>query len=366
LGPNETTKDIQPLPAAVIGVGGFGSFTLEALRNTPVIKLVGLSDSNPPVAERAGKEAGVPSYTDNRRLLAETHPRAVYLAVPPMAAPELVATCAERGVHVWKELPLGRNLDEGAAMVRLMEQGGLKFAIGTQRRFATGYRGAMDLLEEVGEVFLARAHYLFNWGSELLWRGDSASSGGGALLELGYHPIDLLVRLLGVPDEVYGISAGGMRPEKQGSLQEVLPVHDTDDAAAAVLRYAGGAMATVVTSRSSGPVSEELNLHGRKGSLTANCETCVLRDPDGNVLDRTTDDAPPADVFRRQAEAFARAVITDAKFYECSAGENLLNLAVIEAIYLSDRTSHPESPLRLLKTHGLTVEDCLRHRPPLY
>jgi hypothetical protein len=49
--------------------------------------------------------------------------------------------------------------------------------------------------------------------------------------------------------------------------------------------------------------------------------------------------------------------------YECSARENLLNLATIEAIYLSARTSQPEHPARLLHNNGLVPEQCLIHRP---
>jgi len=295
--------------------------------------------------------------------LAERRPRAVFLATPPMASGELLAACADRGIHVWKEMPLARDLAEAVAMLRLMDKAGLKFAVGTQRRFAFGYRRMHDLLDRIGRVFLARAHYLFNWGRSLKWRGDRASAGGGALVELGYHPIDLLVWLFGLPEDVYGQCAWGNRPEA-GPDGQAHPVYDTDDTAAAILRYADGLMASVVATRCSGPVSEELSLHGRAGSLTGNGENFLLRDPDGNVLDRGMDEQTPLAPFQRQVEAFAGAVTADAKFYECSARENLLALATIEAIYLSDRTRQPEAPLRLLKNHDLTVEQCLRHRRP--
>ena len=262
---------------------------------------------------------------------------------------------------MWKESPLARNLEEGVAMVHCMEQAGLRLAVGTQRRFAAGYRRAWELRGQIGQVFLARAHYLFNWGPNLNWRGDTASAGGGALLELGYHPIDLLVWLLGLPEEVYGVSAAGNRPEVQQADQ---PIYDTDDTAVAILRCGEGSTASVVTSRSSGPVSEELTLHGLEGSLKADAESCLLRDPDGNTLERSVEEQSPGGVFRRQAEAFAQAVLKDTEYYACSGRENLLNLAVVEAIYLSDRTAQPESPLRLLKTTGLTAEQCLALRPP--
>ena len=361
----QSKQSRERVRAAVIGVGGFGKWTLEALRQSRTVEVVGVSDRDPAVAERIGRSAGVAGYSDNRRLLAETRPAIAYLAVPPMAAPDLIELCAERGVHVWRELPLARDLAEAVAAVRRMERAGLKFAVGTQRRFAAGYRRAWELRHRLGRVFLSRAHYLFNWGPNLNWRGDRASSGGGALLELAYHPIDLLVWMLGFPEEVYGLTVKNQRPESpgRGGQGQPVPIYDTEDSAAAILRFADGCMATVVTTRRSGPVSEELSLHGRDGSLTANLESCLLRDPDGSVLEQEEANGGPQAVFVRQAEAFARSVAGDASFYECSARENLLTQAVIDAIYLSDRTCQPESPAGLLHTHGLKVKECLTHRP---
>ena len=346
----------DPLPVAVIGLGGLGGMVLQGLLACDKVKVVGVSDRNARAAAAAGAAAKLPAYSDDRSLLAETRPAAVYLAVPPPAAGELIAACAERGICVWKEPPLARNLDEGIALVGLMERAGLKLTVGTQRRFSAGYRRAWEMRQSVGKVFLARAHYLFHWGAELGWRADKATAGGGALLELAYHSIDLMVWILGMPEEVYGLTA---RSVGEGAA----PTHDTDDTAAAILRYGPDSMAAVVTTRSSGPVSEELSLHGRDGSLTACSDWCMLRGPDGNVLDSTREDPGAVDLFRRQGEAFAAAVVSKAARYECSARENLLNLAVIEAIYLSDKTSQPENPMRLLTSRGWTVEKCLAHRP---
>ncbi|MBL7134017.1 MAG: Gfo/Idh/MocA family oxidoreductase [Phycisphaerae bacterium] len=351
------------LPVAIIGMGGVGRATLEALLSSDVVRVVGLGDRDRLTAERAGEDFNVPAFTDNRRLIIEAAPAAVYLAVPPAAAPDIVAACAKHGLHVWKELPLARNLREGAAMVHRMDAAGLKFAVGTQRRFTTSYGRASQLCGRLGRVFLARAHYLFNWGGELDWRGDKASAGGGALLELGYHAVDLLVWLLGLPETVFCHCAGANRPQLPRGGKEPQPPYDTDDTAATLLQYADECVASIVTSRSSGPVSEELSLHGRDGSLTANSETCTLRDPDGNVLNRVADESAPIELFRRQGEAFARSVLADAGKYQCSARENLLNLAVIDAMYLSDRTRQPENPSRLLHTNALSVDECLACRP---
>ncbi len=348
----------NPVAVAMIGVGGFGRWTLQALQQSPAVRLVGLFDREPTIAEQAGQETGAAAYTDARRLLAETRPAAVFLAVPPHVCGDLIELCVKQGIHVWKELPLGRNLEEAARFVQQMDAAGLLLSVGTQRRFAPGYHEAWQLRRRVGRVFLGRAHYLFNWGPRLGWRGDRASAGGGALLELGYHPVDLLVWMLGMPEEVYGLNYTERRGgEAADGTPE--PIYDTEDTAAGILRYPDGAMASVVTTRRSGPVSEELDLHGREGSIRATDESCVLTDPDGNVLHRTEGHVAPHEAFVRQAEAFARAVAERPKRFACSGRENLLTQATIDAMYLSARTCQPESPSRLLGTHGLTPEDCL-------
>lgn len=355
---NEST-----LPVAVIGLGAFGRRTLEALVGGDAVHVVGVADHNAQRVEELGREFDVPAFTDNRQLLLTTRPRAVFLATPPMHVPELLEACLELGIHVWKEAPLGRNLAEAAAFVRQFQQRKLHLAVGTQRRFADAYLRAHQQRERIGEVFLARAHYLFNWGENLRWRADKQSAGGGALLELGYHPIDLLIWLLGLPEQVYGVTA---REAPAGARETPRPPHDTDDTASAILRYPNDAMASVVTSRISGPVSEELVLHGSSGSIKASAEDFVLRNSDGDVLDHLRDASPPRDVFRRQSHAFVEAVLagTPEKRCACSAVENVLTHAVIDAVYLSHRTCQPERPIDQLRMHGFEPEDCYENAPP--
>jgi predicted dehydrogenase len=348
----------ERLSAAVVGAGDLGRLVMGVLAQSPKAVLAGISDRDPAVAQQAAQGLGVPAFTDNRRLLAEVQPRVVFLCCPPQTSAEIIPICAGRGIHVWKRLPLARSLSEGAEMVRLMQRADLKLVVGTQRRSAGGYRTAARWKHRLEQIFLAQAHYLYNWGNTLGWHGDKTLAGGGALIEIGYHAIDLLVWILGLPEEVYGASssAGNLRKATDGKRH---PIYDTDDTAAAILRFRTGPMATIVTTRSSGPVSEELRLHGQGGSIAATAESCSLRGPDGETLDHFSSEGSAAEPLRRQIDAFLEAVITKAECYECSGLENLLNLAVIEAAYLCNRTSQPEHPARLLQTHGLNKDQCL-------
>jgi predicted dehydrogenase len=199
---------------------------------------------------------------------------------------------------------------------------------------------------------------VFNWGDKLGWRGSRVSAGGGALLELGFHMADLLVWTLGLPEEVYGVAAC-RRPRESIDLSK--PAYDTDDTAAATLRYGDDSVVSLVTSRVSGPYSEGLVLCGRGGSLAADAETCVFRDPAGEIKDRFQESCPPGDMFLRQVRGFITSVHSESSRYPCPAAESLLAHAVIDSIYLAGRTCQPENPWKQLHLHGVRADECLAH-----
>lgn len=347
----------EPLNVAVIGLGSFGGQMATALAELDEVELVGLADNDPQRGEELAGLLDTSAWTDHRQMLMTTRPAAVFLATPPMPAAELLDECASLRIAVWKDAPLARNLGEAAAWTRRFDRAGLALAVGTQRRFAETYSRARSNLPKLGRVLLARAEYHFDWSGPLRWRADRQSAGGGALLELGFHFADLLVWMLGLPEDVLGLTRRRARAESDPPAAP----HDTDDAAQLSLRYPDDALACLQVSRIAGPVRENLHLVGCGGSLDASAHNCTLREAGGNVLDRLNDCSGPAELFRRQARAFLRAVRDEAPRYPASAGESLLTHAVLDAGYLSSRTLTPESPLRQLQLHQLRPEDCLTH-----
>jgi len=345
--------------AGLIGVGGFGHNVLQAVCRSDRVELVGLSDRDPQAAEAAAAGASCASYSDHRRLLVETRPEAVFLAVPPAASAELVRLVASMDLHVWQAPPLARNLPEAVQLCRLMERAGRRFAVGLQRRFMTTYRHARRRLGELGACHLLQGRYLCNYAASTGWRGDK-DAGGGALMELGYHVFDLVTWLLGLPETVYavvGALPAGSRPSDQ-------PVYDTDDTATAVFRYAADASATVVASRRFSPVDEGLTAYCEGGSLAVGPDRCTLRDRDGTVLDSLHVEETPGTIFRRMVDAFAEAVASEGTVCPTSGWEGLLAMAAVDAAYLSDRTHQPESPEHLLRGYDVSASDCLKAVPP--
>lgn len=342
---------------AIIGLGSAGRRAVDALKQSESVRLIATADRDPDAID-AAITFDIPTFTDHRQLLMQTRPDIVYVTLPPGPAAELIEICAQHSIHVIKDPPLARSLGEAVGLLRLTEQAGVNFAIAAPRRFMQSYRRAFDARASLGALQLVRAHYLFNWGPLTGWRADWVSAGGGALLELGYPLIDLLTWMVGLPEDVFGSSAVNSQVDLYDP--EAQPAHPstTDDTAAAVMRSAGGAMASLVVSRVSGPLSEELSLHGRDGTLTISPQRFLLRDPDGGVLDQTDCLDDPADCIRELVDAFAAGLVGKTNIYPCSARENLLTMAVLEALYLSDKTATAENPRSLLQAAGFTPEDC--------
>lgn len=351
----------QKLRSVIIGAGGFGVHALAALCGSSKVDLAGLADKDPAIANSAAAEANCRPFNDNRRLFAETQPAAVFLTVPPAAAGEIIALAAGRKLHIWREVPLGRNLHEAIALCQLAGEAGVKFAVGLQRRFMGGYRHAFELLPRLGKVFMVQAHYLYNWGPTLSWHGDKAS-GGGAMIELGCHMFDLVTWMLGLPVAVYASAANGQRaPVSPG--QPGQGIYDSDDTATAILHYPGKVMAIVIVSRCFNPVSEGLTIYGEAGSISAGPNRCTFCDRDGTVVEGFQLDEPLSAVFGRMIDTFVEAALSKSAVYPCSGWESLLTMATIEAAYLSDQVGQQESPREMLRQNGITPEECLKHAP---
>lgn len=342
------------IPVVVVGLGAFGCQTAEALNICEGADLVGVCDCDQHKCEQIADDLGVKPFTDPRQLILKTKPCACFIATPPMVVPELLDICVKNNTSVWKDAPLGRDLGESSAMVMQFNDAGLKLAVGTQRRFSETYLHAKKLLPRIGEIFLARTHYLFNWGGDLKWRCDKPSAGGGALLELGYHMADLLVWMLGLPEEVYALISCESEKSTSFNANTTQPPHDTDDSAVATMRYKNNAIASMVASRAGGPVNEELSLHGQGGSIIVNPDSCTLRGTDGQVLDHLKNHLTLVELFQRQAQGFVDAVRYDEEKYSAGGEENLLTHAVISAMYLSGHTAQPESPKAQLDIHRVS------------
>jgi predicted dehydrogenase len=270
-------------------------------------------------AEAAGKFGAVQAASVEELLNADID--AVYIATPACLHTEQVRACAKAGKHVLCEKPLGMTTAEAEEMIELCKQAGVKLGCAFMMRFVAQHCEALKLIREgrLGKPTYARAQ-LSCWYPPIegAWRQDPATGGGGALIDMGGHCIDLLEMFFG---KVARVSC---------FINNTVHDYKSEDSAVVMLFFENGAIGTVDTffcipDNSSKNV---LELYGSKGSILAN--GTIGQGPAGQMkayLEQDSEDydaqqvrteahdmviAPePVNTYQAEIEEFGRAVIDD-------------------------------------------------------
>ncbi len=209
------------------------------------------------------------------------------------AAPTIAA--ARAGKHVLCEKPLGRDAEEAHAIWAAVEQAGVVHMTGFNYRFFPAVALARQLVDEgaLGEIRHFRARYLQSWlvdpEAPASWRLDAQQAGAGALGDLGSHVVDLARHLVGEPAAVTARLAT-FTGERPGGAVSV------DDAFAATIAFADGAIGTLEASRVAPGRKNQLviEINGTRGSLVFDQER-------KDELQLMTVGDPRTDGFRRIA-----------------------------------------------------------------
>ncbi len=291
--------------------------------------------------ESCAKEAG------SIEALLDADIDAVYIATPAGLHSSQVQTCAKAGKHVLCEKPLGMTVAEAEAMIETCRQKAVKLGCALMMRFVTQHAEALKLIREgrLGKPTYARAQ-LSCWYPPIkgAWRQDPATGGGGALIDMGGHCIDLLEMFFG---KVIRVSC---------FANNIVHDYKSEDSAVAMLFFENGAMATVDTffcipDNSSKNV---LELYGSKGSILAKGtigqgpagEMVAFLEQEGKDYDaqqaRTkaqgTIIAPqPVNTYQAEIEEFSQAIIEDREPL-ISAELGLRNQKILAACYESARS----------------------------
>jgi predicted dehydrogenase len=211
-----TTMIQSSYRAAVIGRTGRGDYGhgLDvALLDQPRVTVVAVADENPAGRAAAAKRLGVEqAYDDYRTMLDREKPQLVVIGPRWVDAhKEMILACAERGIHMFCEKPMARDIAECDAIVTACERAHVKLAMAFQTRYGPRYERAKELIASgaIGEVLEVRG------------RGKEDRRGGGEdLLVLGPHVMDVYRDLLGEPAWCYGRVTENGRPITRASVRD--------------------------------------------------------------------------------------------------------------------------------------------------
>jgi predicted dehydrogenase len=187
---------------------------------------------------------------------------AVYVATPANSHYEQVLECAQARKHVLCEKPLGMTVREAEEMIAACGRGGVQLGCGFMMRFHSQHQKALKLIQQgkLGQPVYGRAQ-LSCWYPpvEGSWRQDATQGGGGSLIDMGGHCIDLLEMFFGAVKKVSCFTS------------RTVHKYASEDSAVAMLFFANGALATVdaffcIPDESSKNI---LELYGSRGSILA-------------------------------------------------------------------------------------------------
>ena len=193
-----------PIRLGIVGLHNQGREHLFAARAHPRFELRAVADTDPEELQRAVTAVGrsLNTYPDASSLLASGEVDAAVIALPHHLHPEVVRWAAERGIHLLKEKPLGRNLREAIVMSELMRDAGRVLHTGVQRRHHLTYQQLRAHL--AGRTVTSASIDMMVVPSRSTgaaaspgWRRHRELAGGGVLLDLGYHAVDLAQFLMG-------------------------------------------------------------------------------------------------------------------------------------------------------------------------
>ena len=180
------------------------------------------------------------SHTDYAALLEAGGIDAVYVATPVhLHAPQTLAAI-ERGLHVLVEKPMAMRVSEAEAMVEAAGRAGVTLGVAFYQRFLPINRRVKQLVDggELGTLIAlhGNASSAFDVAPDdpKIWRIDGAQSGGGPLMDLGSHRLDLFYSLAGPADAVAAFSE-----------RRVLEAVQVEDTSSLIIRYRSGVHATL-------------------------------------------------------------------------------------------------------------------------
>ncbi len=223
----------------VIGAAGIADRrTIPGLMISNNAELVAVMEINMELAEKIRSKYNCKYAYDNYQdLIDNPEVEAIYIASPVFAHREPALAVAKAKKHLLCEKPIGMTVDECKEIIDACKEAGIKYATGFMMRFGAYHMAIKKLIAdgEIGDVVSARAQFTC-WYPDMpgAWRQDKKLSGGGALVDMAVHCIDILEYMLGTQTE-----------EVAAFVDTRSFSYNVDDSANVMLKFANGAVGYV-------------------------------------------------------------------------------------------------------------------------
>jgi UDP-N-acetylglucosamine 3-dehydrogenase len=276
-------------------------------------------------ATAEGCESPAPIYDDWRELVEREDVDAITICSPNAFHRDQAVAAAKAGKHVLVEKPVAVSAAEADEMIAAAQQARVVLQVAHNLRYVPAVLAARDVVRggRLGNIVGLRAAFGHGgpqvWAPEASWFFDRTRSGGGALIDLGIHIIDVV-------NFVTGLRAGEVTAMVSGH-------EPCEDAAQLVLSFDNGAIGSVHASWLARPAPDmSLTIFGTDGTLHFDVRTpLTLRPADGKK-----EQIELPDVTANPFDDFARVVSGEEPVGPAASGEEARNaIAIVDAAYAS-------------------------------
>ena len=328
---------IKKTTVGVIGLG-LGQAHLAAYLNNSQVEVIGLADLNTELLDRSSSKSGIRhTFTSYHEMLA-LKPDLVSVCLPNFLHAPVTIDALNAGVNVLCEKPMALNSAQARDMVAAARRNDRYLMIALNNRFRTETQILKKLIEQdvLGDIYYTKTGWLRRRGipGAGTWFTQKSQAGGGPLIDLGVHMIDLTRWLIGNPRplSVVGATYSHLSNTVDG-------LFDVEDLATALIRFEGDITLIAETSWASHIPSEGsyVKLMGtRGGAEIKGADLAVYTNLHGEQVDIT-----PTYVPREWSDCIAAEI---AHFVECiRAGETPMStgeqgveiMQILESIYES-------------------------------
>jgi len=339
------------LRVGVVGLG-IGRMHIDGWRQHPQVDVVAIADTDAQRLAQVGEQFGIAQRYAGLEAMLDAQPLdVVSICTPNKFHKELTLKALAAGCHVLCEKPMAMSAAEGREMLEAATRAERRLMINFSFRFTAQSRALKAQVDAgvFGEFYFGRSVWHRRKGMPGFggWFGTKALSGGGPLIDLGVHRLDLALWLMGYPKPTW-VMGGTYDPLARQAAERAGKPFDVEDLAAAFIRFDNGASLVLEASWAAHIQERELMetrlLGTRAGLLQKNLDegytfdAQVFTEQHGSAFDmhlHTTDEAaPPA------MHAYAEAILTG-RPHPAPAEEGLRVMEILDAIYESARSGRP-------------------------
>ena len=184
-----------------LGVGWIGRHRMEAIAGSGTARIAAIADPARHLAAQAGQLAPDAVIAESLEELLDQELDGVVIATPSALHAEQSVAALERGMAVFCQKPLARTAGETARVVDAARAADRLLGVDLSYRFINGAGSMREMVRSggLGRIYAANLVFHNAYGPDKAWFYDPALSGGGCVIDLGIHLVDLALWVLDFP-----------------------------------------------------------------------------------------------------------------------------------------------------------------------